>query len=137
LDKVKQVIVLRTKYPNGNGGLKTVRKGKLIAQGAHASIAWLTRKLEKHSVPKVYVTLLTEEQEEWVRDKFTKVVVYVETEEELLSLHQKCEKEKLTVNLIQDAGDTEFGGIPTYTALGIGPHLSSTLDPITGHLPLL
>ena len=39
--------------------------------------------------------------------------------------------------LIQDAGLTEFNGIPTYTALSIGPEFEETLDPHTKHLPLL
>ena len=47
METIKQVIVIRTKFPDGNGGLKTVRKGKLIAQGAHASMAWLTREIQR------------------------------------------------------------------------------------------
>ena len=136
MDKVKQVIVMRTTYPDGKGGTKTVRKGKLIAQACHASIAFLTRKLIQEKKDE-YCAVLTNDEQNWILGKFAKVVVYVKTEEELLALYAKCREAKLTVHLIQDAGDTEFNGEPTYTALGVGPHRSSLIDPITRDLPLL
>jgi PTH2 family peptidyl-tRNA hydrolase len=157
-DKVKQVIVMRTKYPDGKGGTRKLRTGKMIAQGAHASMAFLTRRLcvEDQAVlpildfngnPIVLDTILrnsdfrrvhlTQEEQLWIEHKFTKICVYVETEEELLAVHQAALDAGLTASLIQDAGDTEFDGQPTYTAVGIGPHLSSKLKPVTGHLPLL
>jgi hypothetical protein len=33
--------------------------------------------------------------------------------------------------LIQDAGLTEFGGVPTYTALAIGPDEDAKIDELT------
>ena len=57
-----------------------------------------------------------------------------------VSSFQPSERAKaagLTAHLITDAGDTEFGGVPTVTALGIGPHFSSKLAPVTGELKLL
>lgn len=159
-DKVKQVIVMRTKYPDGKGGARKLRTGKMIAQGAHASMAFLTRRLcaEDSHADEGQLVLptmgfddeadtihqnndlrqihLTEEEQLWVKHKFTKICVYVETEEELLAVHQAALNAGLTASLIQDAGDTEFDGQPTYTAVAIGPHLSSKLKPVTGHLPL-
>lgn len=150
VDKVKQVIVMRTKYPDGKGGTRKLRTGKMIAQGSHASMAWLTNRFRDDLVidndnPKEVVvgyrtwrtTPFSLEEQAWITEKFTKVTVYVETEEELRDLHTKAVNAGLTSYLIQDAGDTEFGGVPTFTALGIGPHSSSKIDPITGHLPLL
>jgi PTH2 family peptidyl-tRNA hydrolase len=137
VEKVKQVIVMRTKYPDGQGGFRTVRKGKLIAQGAHAAMAWLTRRMYYDRKTKEHVAMLTEEEKTWTNEGFTKVVLYVQTEEELLALHKKCVENGLTAFLIKDKGDTEFGGVPTYTALGIGPHKESKINPITGDLPLL
>lgn len=151
VDKVKQVIVMRTKYPDGKGGLRTIRKGKLIAQGAHASVAFLGNKIRafynslddipsyerwayKASRPTIS---LSKEENLWFKESFAKIVLYVETEEELLALRNKCLEAGLTTHLIQDAGDTEFEGVPTYTALAIGPHVSSKIDGITGSLPLL
>ncbi len=39
--------------------------------------------------------------------------------------------------LIQDAGLTEFGNVPTYTAVAVGPDREDRVDAITGILPLL
>ena len=74
---------------------------------------------------------------QWVLGKFTKVVVGVQTEAELLALRDQAAAAGLPYSLIQDAGDTEFGGVPTYTALAIGPAQAERLDPITGTLKLL
>lgn len=43
---IKQVIVMRTTYPL-EGGTKKLRRGKEIAQACHASIAFLTRKIQR------------------------------------------------------------------------------------------
>jgi PTH2 family peptidyl-tRNA hydrolase len=149
-NKVKQVIVMRTKYPDSKGGTRKLRTGKMIAQGSHASMAWLTNRLRsrlvvdefdphKHSIDyhNTQEIQFSHAEQTWINEKFTKITVYVETEAELIELHEKALMAGLTAYLILDAGDTEFGGVPTYTALGIGPHDSSKLDPITGHLPLL
>lgn len=128
-DKVKQVIIMRTKYPDGKGGTRKLRSGKMIAQGAHASMAFM--------IEIINGVALTQEEKDWIDDKFTKICLYVESEEELLQLYDRARACGLTSSLIQDAGDTEFGGVPTYTALAIGPHHSSKIDPLTKHLPLL
>lgn len=172
------MIVLRTKYPDGNGGLKKVRTGKLVAQGAHASMAWLSSAIREmirtEGSPIIVITdahaegeqvaeelrriadappgvimvegktrvtfpglTLTDEQKTWIEGKFTKIAVYVETEDELLEVHRAARDAGLTSHLIQDAGDTEFAGVPTHTAVGIGPHDEDKLRPVTGHLKLL
>ena len=46
-------------------------------------------------------------------------------------------RQGLITALIQDAGLTEFGGVPTYTALAVGPDRADRVDAITGTLPLL
>ena len=43
----------------------------------------------------------------------------------------------LNRSLIQDAGLTEFKGIPTLTCCAIGPNESEKIDLITGSLQLL
>ena len=165
--KVKQVIIMRTHYPDGKGGTRKVRQGKMIAQGAHAAMGVLTKCMsigpdeygsEDATICNgAYVGTtrrMTDEEElkgrwkanndpawldlkEWLQGKFTKVVVGVETEAELLALRDQAIAAKLPHCLIQDAGDTEFGGVPTYTALAIGPANAERLDPITGGLKLL
>ena len=73
---------------------------------------------------------------DWINGIFTKIAVYVESEEELLALEVKAREAGLPVGLIQDNGLTEFKGIPTHTALGIGPANAEAINSITGHLPL-
>lgn len=114
----KQVIVLRKDL--------NMRKGKMIAQGAHASVKVVLEMKNPSEAAKV-----------WMEGAFTKIAVGVNTEEELLALYQKAFQQGLPCALIQDSGKTEFGGVPTYTAVAIGPAFPDQIDPITGHLKLL
>lgn len=133
---VKQVLVMRS-------DLKC-RKGKLVAQGAHASIAWLTNRLKddgnyKYRDGKRETTLsgkFTQEEIEWMTGPFTKVTVRVDSEEELLELKRKADERGVLNVLITDAGKTEFGGVPTNTYLAVGPADADEVDIITGELEL-
>lgn len=149
----KQVIVLRKDL--------NMRKGKMVAQGAHASLkalldtAWpadsisLTgnspRIVEK-GVPHVSGVQISgdfkcipngKDVKPWLDGKFAKICVGVDSEAELLEVHAKAKEAGLLNSLIQDAGLTEFGGIPTYTACAVGPGPASKIDNITGNLKLL
>lgn len=124
---VKQVIVVRKDL--------NMRKGKIAAQAAHASLSFLTKKLRKKG--KIDLMDLSDEEQAWISGSFAKVVVYVTSEEELLEVYQKALGAGLTVHLITDAGKTEFGGQPTKTCIGVGPHKSAKFDGITSDLPLL
>lgn len=157
-ENVKQVIVLRVRYPDGNGGTRKVRSGKLVAQGAHASMLWLVKRVKatygdsissvpykmsaysetKYSLPaaKSSQFSLTPEEGRWLNEKFTKICLCVDTEEELLDIHHRALEAGLTSELVKDAGDTEFGGEETHTAIAIGPHGAAAIDAITGHLRL-
>jgi len=109
----KQVIVVRK-------DLK-MSPGKIAAQVAHASVeAW------KRADKKV--------REAWEREGAKKVVLQVESEEELLELKKKAGK--LPVALIRDAGLTE---VPpgTLTCMAIGPAREEEVDKLTGSLKLL
>lgn len=128
MDAIKQVIVMRTKYPDGNGGTTGLRKGKMIAQGCHASLSFLTAKWGKK---------LTKDEQEWIDGSFAKICVSVDSEEELLDIFQQAKDRMLTVHMITDSGKTEFGGVPTLTCLAIGPDRSSKINHVTGELKLL
>ena len=135
-DKIKQVIVMRKDL--------NMRKGKMVAQGSHASMKiFFDRMIYNHGVPhaqryeQFYYCNFTEEMIKWMNGAFTKVCVSVNSEEELLSLKDQAEKAGIPVSLITDSGLTEFNGIPTNTCIAIGPDLSSRIDLITGGLPLL
>ena len=125
---MKQIIVMRRTF---NG--KRVRTGKMIAQGAHASMAAiLQRNPSGPSALKDDPRIV-----EWLSTAFTKITVYVDSEEELLALYEKAKAAGLITALIQDAGRTEFKGVKTYTAVAVGPDTNENLAPITGQLPLL
>jgi PTH2 family peptidyl-tRNA hydrolase len=118
---IKQVIVIRK-------DLK-MRRGKEIAQGSHASMSFLISVVEQDEG-------FTAIEREWVYSGFKKIVVTVNSEEELLELHKKAKEADLRSYIIKDEGHTEFHGIHTYTALAIGPNYSSQIDELTGKLPL-
>ncbi|WP_201747994.1 aminoacyl-tRNA hydrolase [Chitinophaga vietnamensis] len=126
---IKQVIVMRKDL--------NMRKGKMIAQGAHASIAFLTRQatVEGHT----FQTHLRnpEEVSEWMTKGFTKICLSVDSEEELDRIYRLAVEDGLNATLITDSGLTEFGGVPTKTCCAIGPDLNESIDRITKDLKLL
>lgn len=129
MDPIKQVIILRR-------DLK-MRRGKEVAQGSHASMAFLSEKIRKSLAQGVDVNLeLTAVERLWLKGSFAKVCLQVESELELLELHQKALSQGLVSCIITDSGKTEFHGVPTHTAIAIGPDFASKIDPITGHLKL-
>lgn len=127
---IKQVIVMRRNYPDGKGGFKNLRTGKLIAQGSHASMAFITRRIQNKED-------FTPVQKEWLNSSFVKICVYVESEDDLLAINEKAKEAGIECHLITDKGLTEFNGVPTNTCLALGPDHAEVLDNITGHLKLL
>jgi PTH2 family peptidyl-tRNA hydrolase len=123
----KQTIVLRKDL--------NMRKGKMVAQGAHASMRAILQLGRREGGN--FVVPLDERLEPWLLGRFKKICVSVNSEAELLQLHQEAQAAGLISALIQDAGLTEFGGIPTYTALAVGPDRADRVDLVTGSLPLL
>ncbi len=127
---VKQVIVIRK-------DLK-MRRGKEIAQGAHASMAWLARRVVAaglHGEARRPVEL-REPELRWLERRFTKVCLQVATEEALRDVHARARAAGLEAHLIIDAGATEFHGVPTPTACAIGPDDAARIDAVTGGLTL-
>ncbi|MEQ8821190.1 MAG: aminoacyl-tRNA hydrolase [Sumerlaeia bacterium] len=119
---MKQIIVMRTDL--------NMRKGKMIAQGAHAAMAFLAHRV-RSSAP------LTDEQRAWIDGAFTKVCVRVESEEALQAIHARALEHGLESHLIVDSGKTEFKGLPTATCCAIGPDRPERLEEVTGALKLL
>jgi PTH2 family peptidyl-tRNA hydrolase len=128
----KQVIVMRTDLG--------MRKGKMIAQGAHASLGvilslgnfGLNKKRYFHAEYEFNSYL-----DKWLMGRFTKVCLRCESEEQLLELFNAAEVAGLPCKLITDAGLTEFDGVPTKTCIAIGPANPDKIDKITGDLKLL
>lgn len=134
----KQVIVMRKDL--------NMRKGKMIAQGAHASMGVLLHMMSQEAAERLdgskatKYTLWADHHtalHDWLSRKFTKVAVSVNSEQELLDVYNKAQAEGIPSVLITDSGLTEFGGVPTNTCCGIGPWRRDEIDAITGHLSLL
>jgi PTH2 family peptidyl-tRNA hydrolase len=127
MKEYKQVIIIRKDL--------NMRKGKMGAQAAHASMAAIIKHQEwygdKHKI------ILDPRASNWIRGRFTKVVVGIEKEIDLHKLYSAAKSFGMLCSIIQDSGKTEFNGVPTYTAVAIGPDTIEKVDAITGHLQLL
>jgi PTH2 family peptidyl-tRNA hydrolase len=127
-DKVKQVIVMRKDL--------NLSKGRLVTQGAHASIAFLTNKMKNNlSNPEaLWWVNLSQAEKEWIYGTFYKICVGVDSEKELLDIGYNAVMLGLSVKYIEETNGFDK---PTITCLAIGPDYSSKIDPVTKHLKLL
>ncbi len=121
-----------------------MRKGKMIAQGSHASMSFLTKGLNisqtinSEGDPCFFACIaFTEEINHWLRNSFRKICVYVNSEEELEAVHQKALDNGLISHMLTDNGATEFNGVKTKTCCAIGPASDHKFKNVTDHLPLL
>jgi len=126
----KQVIVMK-KFPKD----RNMRTGKYVAQGAHASVGAIFS-LGTVVNDNLVIPLNDPFVKEWITGRFAKIALYVETDQELVDLYKQALGAGLPAALIKDAGLTEFNGVPTLTAVGIGPGNAEVIDKVTGHLPL-
>lgn len=130
----KQVIVMRKDL--------NMRKGKMVAQGAHASLKVILDQMDSYTDKDKdrKLTLFIDNEsalDAWIEGKFTKICLSVNSEKELLEIFNKAKEKGLLCTLIRDAGLTEFNGVPTLTCCAIGPNWADEIDEITGKLPLL
>ena len=125
--RIKQVIVMRH-------DLK-MRRGKQIAQGSHASMSFICRRLQNQG--SISLDDFPEVERTWLTGSFAKVCCRVNSEEELMNIFDEAKAAGLEVHLITDSGKTEFHGQPTRTCLAIGPDVVEKIDVLTGHLELL
>jgi PTH2 family peptidyl-tRNA hydrolase len=127
--KIKQVIVLRKDLH--------MRLGKSCAQASHASLKVILDSMINFKFFKILILLFNTPLKEWINGLFTKIVVGVDSESELLWIYCEAVAKKIPCSLIQDAGLTEFNGVPTNTCCAIGPDYEDKIDKITGSLKLL
>lgn len=125
----KQVIVVRKDL--------NMRKGKMVAQGAHASLAALLNYMGGSRDSRILHIEEKSALDDWINGSFTKICVSVNSEAELLEIFGKAKEKGLMCSLITDAGHTEFNGVPTKTCCAIGPAWSDEVNEITGKLQLL
>ena len=133
---IKQVIVMRKDL--------NMRKGKMVAQGSHASVGAILldrffsfdgdKNLETEDLLSIP---MDEELRQWIEGSFVKICVSVDSEQELDDIHQRALAANLRCCLITDNGTTEFNNVPTKTCLAIGPCESEKIDLITDQLKLL
>jgi len=125
--ETKQVILIRR-------DLK-MRRGKEIAQGAHAAMMWL----KEH-----YLAFLNNEvgwnpsgaELDWLDGSMAKVVCQVADLAELEAVVAAARAAHLTAHTVTDEGRTEFGGVQTVTAAAIGPGPADEVDAVCGKLRL-
>lgn len=115
---IKQVIVVRKDL--------RMSAGKTAVQACHAclSVAEECRKKK----PEWFKA--------WISEGQKKVVLAVDSLDDLKALEVMCEKLGIPSYLVSDAGLTELEP-GTVTALGIGPAPSDLIDKVTGNLRLL
>lgn len=139
--ETKQVIIIRKDL--------NMRKGKMCSQSAHASMACILNLMQKANISnsdnhnfQEYISYSLKFHKDsildnWINGIFTKICVSVNSEQELEDLYNKAKELGLPCSIITDSGLTEFNGVPTKTAVAIGPAESNEINQITGHLPLL
>lgn len=132
----KQVIVIRTDL--------NMRKGKMCAQAAHASLSIFTQMMvcntfgEKDELLQYSFHVPVEgEIENWLNNSFKKIVVGIDSEKGLLDLYSQAREADLPCVIITDSGLTEFNNVPTTTCIAIGPAQDTRINIITGRLKLL
>lgn len=124
---VKQTIIMRSDLG--------MRKGKMIAQGAHAAMAFLTNRI-RNAWEENYPPQFNVIEQEWIEGSFRKICLQVDSEKELLDIYEKAKKAGLEAHLITDSGLTEFHGVPTNTCIALGPDEDEKIDLITAGLRL-
>lgn len=115
-----------------------MRKGKMVAQGGHASMMPVLPLLVPHpddcsACEREHRALIWK----WVESGMRKICVGVGSLEEIEALEHEALEAGVLASIVTDRGDTEFHGKPTVTCIAIGPAENADIDPITRHLKLL
>jgi PTH2 family peptidyl-tRNA hydrolase len=136
--KTKQIIVVRR-------DLK-MKHGKMAAQVAHAAMSFLTREGRVGWQADMLNDVFMNDDEsidkhngairDWLANSFTKVVLSVDSEEELRELEAKAIEAGVMAHLVVDNGKTVFHGESTATCLALGPDWNDALDELVEHLKL-
>jgi PTH2 family peptidyl-tRNA hydrolase len=126
-ERIKQVLLIRRDLG--------MRRGKEVAQGAHASMGFLAERLRpSDGATDAFTLTLSSVEQHWLAHGMAKICLRVNSEVELVACHEKARAAGLVSTLIRDSGRTEFRGEPTLTACAIGPDAASRIDAITGEL---
>jgi len=128
---IKQVIVVRKDL--------NMRKGKMCAQAAHASMKIFCDRIigVDDDNMTLIISPLKDEVFDWIDNSFTKIVVGCNSLDDILEIEAKCKSNNIIYATVTDNGATEFNGIKTITCIAVGPDEASKIDLITGHYQLL
>jgi len=127
--ETKMVIVMRKDLKNKKG--EKIHSGKVIAQGAHSALGFVWKNVRGKKIS----FEMSDAQFNWYTTGQTKITLKVNSEKELLEIFKQAQIAGVFVELITDAGRTEFEE-PTITCLALGPDYSDKIDKITGVLSL-
>ena len=116
--EVKLVIAVRKDLDMG--------KGKIAAQVAHASVSCALT--AQRTDRKLF--------SEWINGGQKKIVIKVDSEEQLRRLITEAKLTGVITETVNDAGFTQVNP-GTLTCAGFGPADTSVLEPLTGKFPLL
>lgn len=115
-----------------------MRKGKMVAQGAHASSNIIINAIKNGIIENNNGVISGDENiVEWVNTDYRKITLGVASLEILENLVQKAKELNLLTTIVIDNGLTEFNGAKTCTCAAIGPGPEELINTITGHLKLI
>jgi PTH2 family peptidyl-tRNA hydrolase len=138
-DYLRQVIVVRKDL--------SMPTGKLAAMVAHASMSFITSKIEFieawQDIGKICIEV-TSDQYQWLTEldpgleeigqiSFAKIVLAANSEEELQQIYDEAYKSELETHKVYDSGYSH-NPAGTFVAVAIGPNWPDKLFAITGHL---
>lgn len=113
-DKLRIVVIFRADLP-----MLTRAKGEVQSAHAAASVLWETMKIDPELARKYMED-----------DNQPKIIMEVQTLDELLKIKEKAKKRGVVHALITDAAHTVFD-TPTTTCIGIGPVYKTDCNSIT------
>ncbi|BFG03162.1 probable peptidyl-tRNA hydrolase 2 [Drosophila madeirensis] len=104
-------------------------KGKTAAQCAHAAVMCYQNAAQGTAEQSAIL-------QRWCRVGQPKIVLRVESFEQLNNLERQAQKANVVAALVRDAGRTQLDA-GTATVLGLGPASAAELDKLIAHLKLL
>lgn len=130
--KVKQVLIVRNDL--------NMRKGKMMAMAAHASLAAVLNQgkmtLDQRGYRFEFNEPMDVDMLNWMGGPFTKIALQVGSLEEMDAIYDRAKEAGLITSYYVDEGVTEFRSEPTAVSIAIGPAKAELIDPITKHLRL-
>lgn len=133
---IKQVIVVRKDLDMNNG--------RMAAQVAHAAMkVFLDRTAAirplnlKNDEWWISIKNVTGPMAEWCKNNATKVVVGVNSEDDIYKLKEEADNANIPNAIMVDNGFPECHHGKAATCIAIGPDTSEKIDAITGNLELI